>query len=165
MNMQAMKEKIDSLDPKLHKALRDALTKQYNRLAGEARELQLQGEPALDLLEKREDRQNGKPPSTAPPAWVAQRLEKALVQKREELALRKRNLASPYYAADEWTKQQITYLKAHITEIERYLNRGGELKLPRCCRQSKHICLIAMRGFDACVMTPDGCGFSLRFLV
>ena len=35
MDIQALKEKIDSLDPKTHKALRDALVAEYNRLTGE----------------------------------------------------------------------------------------------------------------------------------
>jgi len=35
MNIQTLKEKIDKLDPQAHKALRDFLTAEYNRLAGE----------------------------------------------------------------------------------------------------------------------------------
>ena len=99
--------------------------------------------------------------STIPSSWVNQRLQKALKQKREELALRERNLTSPYLEDDSWTRKQITYLQGHIAGIERYLSEGGELKLPQCCKQS-HICLIAMRGFDACLMSPDGCGFNLK---
>ena len=90
------------------------------------------------------------------------RLVKALTQKQEELALRKMDLASPYYAEDEWTKRQIIYLEEHISEIKRYLAEGGKLNLPRCCKDSIHICLIAMRGFGSCIMLPADCGFSLK---
>lgn len=35
MDMQALKDKIESLDPKAHRALRNALVAEYNRLTGE----------------------------------------------------------------------------------------------------------------------------------
>ncbi len=35
MDMQTLKEKIYKLDPQAHKALRDVLTAEYNRLTGE----------------------------------------------------------------------------------------------------------------------------------
>jgi hypothetical protein len=35
MDIQTLKEQIDKLDPQAHKALRDVLTAEYNRLAGE----------------------------------------------------------------------------------------------------------------------------------
>ena len=92
-----------------------------------------------------------------------QRLKEALEQKERELILRERNLASPYYADDEWTKKQITHLKTHISQIQGYLNGEHDLQLPRCCRHNEYICLIAIRGFDFCIMVPTGCGFSLKF--
>lgn len=94
---------------------------------------------------------------------IEDNLRKALAEKKGRLALRKRDLTSPYYGhTDEWTKRQITHLQAHIAEIQRYLREGGDLKLPRCCWPFGYICLIAMTGFDACIMTPEECGFSLR---
>lgn len=112
-------------------------------------------------LTQNEDAERKEPTSIAPPAWVIQPLEKALKQKREELATRKRDLVSHYYADDEWTKQQVIYIQTHIADIERYLSEGGELKLPRCCRQPEYICLIATKGFNECIMIPEECGFSL----
>ena len=108
------------------------------------------------------DKQRQAAISTFPSARVGQRLQEALIEKEGELALHGSDLASSYYADDDWTRQQITYLQSHIAEIERYLREGGQLKLPRCCREPDYICLIAMRGFDACIMTPKECGFSLK---
>lgn len=48
MDIQALKERIKSLDPKAHKALIDALTAKYNRLAGEREDVKPQAEPAPD---------------------------------------------------------------------------------------------------------------------
>lgn len=92
---------------------------------------------------------------------VARRLQKALAEKEEDLASRKRDLTSPYYADSEWVKKEMTHLEAHIAEIERHLKEGGALKLPPCCRQPDYVCLIATRGFDECIMSPIECGFSL----
>ena len=93
-----------------------------------------------------------------------QRLRQALADKQHELALRRRDLASPYYQGDHWVLEQIAHLESHIAEITRYLKEGGELALPRCCRQAEYICLIATRGFDECVMSPIECGYSLRLI-
>lgn len=92
---------------------------------------------------------------------VAGRLQEALSDKSKELALRRSDLTYPYYAEDEWTKEQVAHLEGHIGEIERYLSEGGKLNLPRCCKRPEHICLIAVQGFTSCIMTPEDCGFSL----
>ena len=98
-----------------------------------------------------------------PDAEATTRLSEALAERGKELALRKSDLASPYYAGDEWTKTQICTLESHIAEIERCLAEGGSLKLPRCCVERNVVCLIAVQGFDECIMSPDGCGFSLDY--
>lgn len=48
MDMQALKEQIASLDPKTHKALRDALMAEYDRLTTEKREEKPQSDQAPD---------------------------------------------------------------------------------------------------------------------
>ena len=48
MDRQALKEQIDKLDPQAHKALRDALTAEYNRLAGEKGEANPKAEQVPD---------------------------------------------------------------------------------------------------------------------
>ncbi|HUU29586.1 MAG TPA: hypothetical protein VM123_17425 [archaeon] len=62
MDIQALKEKIESLDPKAHKALRDVLTSEYNRLAGGKGKSKPQGETASDpfaeMFEKAADELN-----------------------------------------------------------------------------------------------------------
>ncbi len=50
MDIQALKEKIDSLDPTMHAALRDALTNEYGRLCGAAPDTEPHHEPIPDLL-------------------------------------------------------------------------------------------------------------------
>ena len=45
MDMQTLRQKIESLDPKAHKALREALNAEYNRLAGEGPEAKPENEP------------------------------------------------------------------------------------------------------------------------
>lgn len=50
MDMQVLKEKIESLDPKTHKALRDALIAELKNLTGEKREPKPQDEPAPDTF-------------------------------------------------------------------------------------------------------------------
>lgn len=91
-----------------------------------------------------------------------QRLFTAIADKEKKLASRRSCLASSYYAGDEWTIEHITRLEAQITEIKRCLSEGGELNLPRCCKDHSYTCLIAMRGFDYCIMIPQLCGFSLN---
>lgn len=93
---------------------------------------------------------------------AGQRLPKALADKQHELALRRRDLASPYYQGDPWVSGQIALLEGHIAEITRYLKEGGELALPRCCRQANLICLAAMRGFNICILSPGGCGYAIQ---
>jgi hypothetical protein len=90
-----------------------------------------------------------------------ERLQKALRQKQDELRFRESDLDASHYANDEWTKKQIAYLKDQINEIRRYLAEGRNLSLPFCCNRSDVICLIAISGFDSCIMQPDECGFSL----
>jgi len=48
MDMRALKEQIDKLDPQAHKALRDALTAEYRRLAGEKGGEKPQGQAVSD---------------------------------------------------------------------------------------------------------------------
>ena len=50
MNIQAVKEKIESLDPVVHKALRDSLIAKYNHLSGEKGESMSQGGFNPDLF-------------------------------------------------------------------------------------------------------------------
>ena len=91
-------------------------------------------------------------------------LKKALTQKSEEMLTMRKRLASPYYADDaeyqDWCRDQITCFTSHISEIQRYLREGGTLRLPPCCKEEGHICLIAMRRFDGCLMGPEECGFA-----
>ncbi|MFC1715624.1 hypothetical protein ACFL6S_18285 [Candidatus Poribacteria bacterium] len=47
MDIQTLKDKIESLDPKTHKALRDALIAEYKRLTGEIAATDPQDEPDL----------------------------------------------------------------------------------------------------------------------
>ncbi|MEJ5377082.1 MAG: hypothetical protein WHX93_10930 [bacterium] len=48
MDKQALKEQIASLDPKTHKALKDALMTEYGRLAGEKGEARAQSKQTPD---------------------------------------------------------------------------------------------------------------------
>ena len=48
MDMQALKEKIDKLDPQAHKALRDVLTAECDRLAKDMGEPKPQAEEVSD---------------------------------------------------------------------------------------------------------------------
>ena len=93
-------------------------------------------------------------------------LPRALTQKGEEVLTMRKRLASEYYANDaeylEWCKDQIGCLTGHVDEIRRYLREGGALTLPPCCKDKGYLCLIAMRRFDACLMGPGECTFSLR---
>lgn len=93
-------------------------------------------------------------------------LRHALTQKDEEIATMRRRLASTYYADDpqyqEWGRSVIGCLQAHSSETQRYLRDGGALALPRCCIDPAHVCLIALRRFDGCLMGPGECGFSWR---
>jgi len=98
----------------------------------------------------------------SPPPPVAQLLREALADKEKELALRHRDLESEYYKDDPWCQGQIAILKHHISEIERFLKEGGALDLPRCCRQAENICLGAVRGFNICILSPEGCGYALQ---
>jgi hypothetical protein len=66
----------------------------------------------------------------AKPSSEVQRFQWILEQKRDELACRRRDLSTPYYADDEWVKDQISRLGNQIAEMERYLKDGGELNLP-----------------------------------
>jgi hypothetical protein len=95
------------------------------------------------------------------PTVTTKRLQEALRHKQDELRLRERDLASPCYANDEWTQGQIACLKEQIERINEYLCGGASLSLPRCCASGDFICLIAITGFDSCIMQPDDCGFSL----
>jgi hypothetical protein len=92
-------------------------------------------------------------------------LKGALIQKNYEILTMRKRLASSYYADDaeyqDWCKDQIACLTGHVTEIERYLREGGILRLPPCCIDDDHICLIAMRRFDGCLMTLTECGFAI----
>jgi hypothetical protein len=93
-------------------------------------------------------------------------LKHALTQKNEEIHTMRKRLASEYYADDvpyqTWGEDVLSCLQGHIREIQRYLREGGRLTLPPCCKEEGHICLIAMRRFNACLMTPGECGFSLK---
>ena len=97
-----------------------------------------------------------------PSPRVIYRLERAITQKEEDLTVRRWQLSDPDCHNPEWCKHQIVCMQGHITEIKRYIKEGSQLTLPRCCQQHAHYCLIAMRGFDACLMTPEDCGFSLK---
>lgn len=92
-------------------------------------------------------------------------LTRALTQKGEEVLTMRKRLASDYYAGDvpyqEWGQDVLACLQAHITEIRCYLRGGGALSLPPCCKDKGYICLIALRRFDACLMGPGECGFSI----
>jgi hypothetical protein len=90
------------------------------------------------------------------------RLGAAILDYRKELALRHRDLESEYYKDDPWVLWQIAILKHHISEIQRFLKEGGELDLPRCCRQAENICLGAVRGFTACILPTPSCGYSVK---
>lgn len=48
MDIQVLKAQIENLDPQAHKALRDVLTAEYNRLAGEKGEAKPQAEQVPD---------------------------------------------------------------------------------------------------------------------
>ena len=100
--------------------------------------------------------------NTAPSPRVIYRLQQAIEQKEEDLTVRRWQLADPDCHNPEWCKRQIVCMQGHITEINRYIKEGGQLTLPRCCQKHEKYCLIAMRGFDACLMTPEDCGFSLN---
>jgi hypothetical protein len=91
-----------------------------------------------------------------------QPLEQALIEKEHELECRKRDLHSPYYAGDEWIREQIALLEGHIAEIGRFLSDGGKLDLPSCCNDPESICLAAIKGFDSCILMPDNCRFKLK---
>jgi hypothetical protein len=62
MDMQTLKEKIDKLDPQAHKALRDVLTAEYNRLAGGKgqvkSEAQVVPDPFAEMFKKAVDELN-----------------------------------------------------------------------------------------------------------
>jgi len=62
MDMQALKEQINKLDPQAHKALRDVLTAEYNRLAGEKgqvkSEAQVLPDPFAEMFKKAVDELN-----------------------------------------------------------------------------------------------------------
>jgi hypothetical protein len=45
VDMQTLRQKIESLDPRAHKALREALSAEYNRLAGEEPEAKPESKP------------------------------------------------------------------------------------------------------------------------
>jgi hypothetical protein len=93
-------------------------------------------------------------------------LKWALTQKQEEILTMRKRLASEYYAGDvpyqEWGKDVMACLHAHVEEIRRYLREGGALRLPPCCKEGGHLCLIAMRRFDGCLMVPGECTFSTK---
>jgi hypothetical protein len=95
-------------------------------------------------------------------------LTRALEQKQQESAVMRERLSSPCYADDSehqiWCRHQIDTLRAHMSEIQRYLKAGGTLRLPLCCKDESHTCLIAMRRFNGCLMAPGECGFSIRGL-
>ena len=130
-----------------------------SELLGASDKCSLGTTPSLDENSTGTSQEPGDKPNQE---WV-QRLQEALDQKQGELTLRERNLASSYYANDEWTKKQITHLQAHISQIQRYLNGGHDLPLPRCCRNHDYLCLIAIMGATSCIMVPTECGFSLKF--
>lgn len=96
-----------------------------------------------------------------PPTGGRRRLQEVLIQKQAELRLRERDLPSPYYANDEWTQKQIACLKEQIEQMNQYLCGAASLSLPRCCARGDLFCLIAITGFDSCIMQPIDCGFSL----
>jgi len=60
MDIQTLKEKIDKLDPKTHKALRDALTAEYNRLAGGKDQVKSEAvpDPFAEMFQKAVDEFN-----------------------------------------------------------------------------------------------------------
>jgi len=93
-------------------------------------------------------------------------LTAALTQKNQEILVMRRRLASQHYAGDvpyqEWGQDVIACLNGHIVEIQRYLREGGMLTLPPCCKENGYVCLIAMRRFDGCLMSPGECGFYMR---
>jgi len=95
-------------------------------------------------------------------------LTRALAQKNEELSVMQKRLVSPYYTDDiqyhEWAKQQIETIRGQIAEIQCYLNEGGDLNLPPCCKRNGYVCLIAMRKFDWCLFEHVECGFCLQQL-
>ena len=52
MDTQTLKDKIQSLDPKLHKALKDALTSEYDCVTGKKAEVSPQSKPASNYFEE-----------------------------------------------------------------------------------------------------------------
>ncbi len=109
----------------------------------------------IELLTKQE--------TETPSSEIVQRLQKAIAQKQEDLKIRRRQLADPEYPNPEFCTNQIICMQGHIAEINRYLNDGGELVLPRCCRQYEYYCFLGMKRFeDGCIWSPDGCEFGLR---
>ncbi len=50
MDIKALKERIDSLDPNTHEAFRNALTAEYSRLTGKTSESEPRNGPDLDIL-------------------------------------------------------------------------------------------------------------------
>jgi len=73
--------------------------------------------------------------------------EKAISQREffaeREIVVRRRQLSSPYYADDDWTKQVIAHLEEHVRSIRAYHKDGGRLALPKCCKRQDYLCLIA----------------------
>jgi len=92
-------------------------------------------------------------------------LSAALEQKTTEIGVMRKRLASEYYVGDvpyqEWGRDVITCLQAHVDEVQRYLREGGALILPPCCKEEGHFCLISLRRFGGCLMNPGECGFSM----
>ncbi len=104
--------------------------------------------------------------TSTPSIEVIQYLNRAIERKQEDLKIRRRQLADPKCPNPEFCIDQITSMEGHIVEINRYLKEGGDLAIPRCCLQHENYCFLnhamAMKGFDGCLLSPDGCGFGLR---
>ncbi|MCP3683583.1 MAG: hypothetical protein GY861_12925 [bacterium] len=100
------------------------------------------------------------------PPRIIESLQKAISKKEEDLAIRRKQLADPKCPNPEFCIDQITSMEGHIVEINRYIKEGGDLAIPRCCLQHENYCFLnhamAMKGFDGCLLSPDGCEFGLR---
>lgn len=117
-------------------------------------ELKAHKREALSVLKCRERPKHSE-------AEVTRRLQEALERKKQEIASDKRYLLSLLCARPELTEPRIAYLEGHVREIGRYLDEGGTLELPRCCKQAGWTCLLAAQGLTDCAMFPE-CGYSLR---
>jgi len=89
---------------------------------------------------------------------------KALMRKQGELEKYEKYLTSSFVLDTEWDQKQIKQLSIQIGSIKRFLSQGGDLDLPVCCKDNDRHCLIAMYGFEFCLLEPISCGFNCKRL-